>query len=327
MSVPEVRRKPAVVVLAIVTVATAALAIAASAPVPVKATTRNEVGPAASSDWFAWSKSRERQTSPFDLFAQHLTEPAFRVNPKNTQAYAGGIDGTKLVYQLLRGNIAIRSDLRLYDLGSRKALTLPAGVNTKGWECCGTISGDWLLFSRGRSYSRDRQLIILRNTVTGEQRVLAEMRNKNGLLTAGQLNGLFAVWTRCDPYPRCRVFRYDVGSAMTTPLPLTAGKVAYSPSVNQYGTAYYLQSNKGCGKSVELVRQPVAGTATVLAALPQGRDADVTYAFSSAIHPPLRGITTQIYYDQTNCRAHTWDIYRVTDIEQEPPPSSPPPGP
>ena len=50
-----------------------------------------------------WSKSRAKQTSPFDLFAQQTGHKAFKVNPKNTQAYAGGIDRTTLVYQLIRG--------------------------------------------------------------------------------------------------------------------------------------------------------------------------------------------------------------------------------
>ena len=89
-------------------------AAAVTAPAPVKAGPRNEVGPAASDDWLAWSKSRKPNTSPFDLYAQQAGRAAFKVNPKRTQAYAGGIDGTTLVYQLIRGNLADRSDLRLY---------------------------------------------------------------------------------------------------------------------------------------------------------------------------------------------------------------------
>ena len=155
---------------------------------------------------------------------------------------------------------------------------MPPGVNTPKWECCATISGGWLLFSRGQAYSRDRQLVLLRNLTTGEQRVLDQLQNRNGILSAGQLNGNFAVWAKCNPYPRCQIFRYDLASASTTPLPATAGKVVYSPSVNEYGTVYYGQSNRGCGKSVQLVKQPVAGGPEVIAKLPQGRDLDVTFA-------------------------------------------------
>jgi hypothetical protein len=327
VSVPEVHGKRAVAVGALLALATvgAAVVIAATAPVQVKATTRNEVKPAASGEWLVWSKSRQRRTSPFDLFAQRLAEPAFKVNPSNTQGYAGGIDGTKLVYQFLRGSTTIRSDLRLYDLRAKKQLALPSGINSKAWECCGSIAGDWLLFSRGRSYSRNRQLLLLRNLVTGQQRVLDQLRNTSGLLTAGQLNGVYAVWSRCNPYPRCQVFRYDLSSATTTPLSVPAGKVPHSPSVNQYGTVYYFQSNKGCGKSVELVRQPLSGSALVIASLPAGRDSDDSYAFSALPRPPVRAITTHIYFDRTVCRSHTWDIYRVDDTELLPPPLSPPP--
>jgi hypothetical protein len=326
VSVKQVHRKPHVLLGALVAfLIVTAVAPGATAPVRVKGTARNEVGPAASSDWFVWSKSRERRASPFDLFAQHLTDPAFKVNPKGTQAYAGGIDGTKLVYQLLRGRIAIRSDLRLFDLATRKKLTLPGGINTKGWECCATISGNWLLFTRGHSFSRDRQLLLLRNLVTGEQRVLDQLRNKNGVIAAGQLNGSFAVWSRCNPYPRCQVFRYDLGSATTTGFPVPTGKVPYSASVNQYGTTYYFQSNKGCGKSPQMLKQPLDGPPQVIATIPEGRDSDVSYAFSPTPHPPLRTIATHIYYDLTVCRTHVWDIYRVDDTDSLPPPSSPPP--
>ena len=162
MSVPGKRRNAGLLIAAMFGVATA-IAIGATSPVAVKATARNEAGPAAAGDWFAWSRSRERQASPFDLYAQRSGGKPFRVNAKGTQAYAGGIDGTTLVYQVIRGQLAAHSDLRLFDLATRRHLRIPRGIDTNGWECCATISGDWLLFSRGHSYSADRQLVLLRN--------------------------------------------------------------------------------------------------------------------------------------------------------------------
>jgi len=322
MSVPQMRRNRrfALAAAAVVVTGFAATAVAASAPVAVKSSLRNEVGPAAGEGWFAWSKSREKRTSPFDLYAQQTGRPAFKVNPKNTQAYAGGIDGTLLVYQLIRGNLADRSDLRLFDLTTKHQRPVPAGINTPHWECCGTMSAGWLLFSRGQAYSRDRQLVILRNLTTGEQRVLDTIRNKNGLVSAGQLNGNFAVWARCNPYPHCQVVRYDVPTASATALPVAAGKIPYSPSVNEYGTVYYAQSNKGCGKSVQLMKQPIEGGPQVVASLPQRRDVDVTYAHH-VITSPTEGVrTTRLYYDIVRCRTHRWDIYSVDDTELLPPP-------
>jgi hypothetical protein len=320
VSVPEVRRKQLVLLVAVAfAVAGTAIAVNQVTATPVKTTSKNEVGPAADGDWLAWSRSRERVPSPFDLFARHAGNRAFRVNPKGTQAYAGGIDGTRLVYQLFRGGLAIQSDLRLFDLGTRRQSPLPAGVNTKGWECCGTISGNWLFFSRGHSYSLDTQLIILRNLVTGEQRILDRLRNRNGLLSAGQLNGTFAVWARCNPYPRCQIIRYDLATASVTPLPISAGRVAYAPSVTPRGTAYYLRSSKGCGKSVELVKHTLTGAPQVLAKFPKGRDGDVTYADTVRAGPPAAPLTTHVYFDRTVCSKQTWDIYRVDDVESLPP--------
>jgi hypothetical protein len=320
LSVPEVRRKHLVLLVALALAAAGtAIAVDSGTATPVKTTAKNEVGPAADGDWLAWSRSRERVASPFDLYARRAGKRAFKVNPKGTHAYAGGIDGTRLLYQLFRGDIDIQSDLRLFDLGTRRQSPLPAGVNTKGWECCGTISGNWLFFSRGHSYSGDTQLILLRNLVTGEQRVLDRLRSSNGLLSAGQLNGTFAVWARCNPYPRCQIIRYDLASGAATPLPRAPGKVDYSPSVNPLGTAYYLRSIKGCGKSVELMKQTVTGAPEVLAKFPKGRDGDVTYADMAPARPPAGPLTTHVYFDRTVCSKQTWDIYRVDDVETIPP--------
>jgi hypothetical protein len=319
MSVSKRGRKLAFLTLIAAGAVVAAVALGASTPIPVKTTRHNEVSPSAGGDWVVWSRSRERGVSPFDLFAQHAADPAFRVNRKGTQAYGGGIDGTRLIYQLIRGQYATASDLRLFDLQTRRLTTLPPGVNTKNWECCGTISGDWILFSRGRVYGAGRQLVLLRNLVTGEQRLLASLRNKNGLLSAGQISGSYAVWVRCDPYPYCVVYRYDLATSSATALPTESGKVAYSPSVNRYGTVYFIRSTRGCGRSVELIKQPLVGLPEVLAALPKGRDVDVTYASTLPPEPPA-GPTTQIYYDTVICRRQTWDIYRVDDVVVAPPP-------
>ena len=321
LSVTRASRKREIFLVLLVGSTITAVAGAVATPVPVKTTRHNEVSPSAGEDWLVWSRSRQRKVSPFDLFAQHANDTAFRVNRKGTQAYGGGIDGTRLIYQLIRGQFADQSDLRLFDLQTRRLRSLPKGVNTKNWECCGTISGDWILFSRGRAYGSARQVLLLRNLVTGEHREVDRLRNRNGVLSAGQINGNYAVWVRCDPYPQCAIYRYDLTTASATALPTVPTKVVYSPSVNPYGTVYYVRSTKGCGRSVELVKQSLIGAPEVLAALPKGRDVDVTYASSTQPNPPPEIVLTHVIYDTVLCKKQTWDIYRVDDLDRLPPPA------
>jgi hypothetical protein len=290
------------------------VAAAATAPVPVKATTRNEVSPAADAEWFAWSKSRSKD-GPFDVWAQRGTEPAFKVNAKGTQAYTGGIDGTRLVYQQLRAG---RSDVRMFDLVEKRHRGLPAGVNSKSWECCPSISDEWLLFTRGRIYSGN-QIVILRNLGSTEQRTLDRLRNKKGFISSAQISGNYAVWMRCNPHPRCQILRHDILARNTTALAVPQGKVVYSPSVNANGTTYYIRSGRGCGKAVEIVKETVLGVAQTLAALPAGVDVDVTYANARPGRGPVQPFT-RVYYDRIVCRRETWDIFSIDDIERPPPP-------
>jgi len=318
MTVSEKRRQSVILLAAAVAVAMTAVTLGATDPTPVKTTAKNEVIPAAGDDWFAWSRSRHRMRGPFDLYAQRTGGKPFRVSKK---AYAGGVDGAMLAYQVILGPGAGNSDLRLFDLATRRQKRLPTGVNTTRWECCARISGDWLLFSRARASGAGRQLVLLRNLATGEQRVLDANQASRGALRAAQLNGTYAVWSRCDPYPQCRIFRYDIGSGSATMLPVAAGQIPYAPSVNELGTVYYAQREPGCGNSVKLMKQRLFDAPELLASLPRGRDVGVTYAHIPSVKPPSELVTTHVYFDQRTCgKQQRWDIYRIADTERAPPP-------
>jgi hypothetical protein len=313
------KRKLAIVAFAVAGLALAmTAALAASTPVPVKTGPRNELAPAAGDDWFAWSRSRRQHPRQFDVFAQQTGEAPFKVNRKGTLAYTGGIDRTTLVYQLIRGGLGGRSDLRLYDLATRRQQAIPAGINTASWECCGTLAGGWILFNRGAAYTRDTQMVLLVNLATGEQRVLDVLRNRKGLVVAGQVNGNFAVWLRCNPHPHCQIFRYDLSTASATALPVSAGRTVSDPSVNDYGTVFYGQSRTGCGRSAQLMKQPVEGPAETVTSLPEGRDVSVTYAHRIPTKPPGELVTTRIYFDVVRCKGRTRDIYSVDTTDRIP---------
>jgi hypothetical protein len=318
MTVPEKRRQSVILLAAAFAIAMTAVTLGATGPTPVKTSAKSEVIPAAGDDWFAWSRSRQRTRGPFDLYAQRTGGKAFRVSKK---AYAGGIDGTTLAYQVILGPGAGNSDLRLFDLATKRQKRVPTGVNTTRWECCARISGDWLMFSRARASGAGRQLVLLRNLVTGEQRVLDANQAKRGALRAAQLNGTFGVWSNCDPYPQCRIFRYDIASGSATVLSVPAGQIPYAPSVNQFGTVYYAQRGPGCGNAVQLMKQHLIGPPELLASLPRGRDVGVSYAHAPALKPPRDIVTTHVYFDQRTCgKQQRWDIYRIDDTERVPGP-------
>ena len=293
---------------------------AASAPVPVKATTRNENTPSASAEYLAWSKSRRGKPTTFDVYAQPTGGAPFKVNAPGTVGWAGGIDGTRLAYQQVWKK---NSDIRFFDLLARRRSS-PSGVNTKRWEWRATISGDWLLFGRGRIFNRALQQVILRNLVTHEQRVLDSIHNKNGMLQAGQVNGNFAVWMKCNPSPSCSVYRYDITARTTTPMP-SSGQVQYGPSVTPIGTTYYGRSGPSCGASAELVKTTIDGATELLYTLPAGKDFFSSFALAVPSKPPPPPVTiTRVYFDLATCHPDREDIYSLDDGTRLPP--SPPPG-
>lgn len=296
----------------------AVTASAATAPVAVKASSRNEVTPSAAGEYVAWAKSRRGRPQIHDVWAQRGTAAPFKVNARGTTGWGGGIDGSRLVYQQVRNGY--RSDIRLFDLETHRR-SRPAGVNTTRWEWGPTISGDWLLFARGVTYSSSRQQIVLRNLVTGEQRVLDTLRNKRASLEPGQVNGNYAVWTRCGSVD-CDVFRYEIAARTKTPMPRT-GQVLYGPSVTASGTTYYDRGNRGCGAGTELVKTTVDGATVVLYSFPGGQDVGATYAVVIPIRPPGRFTTTRIYFERVTCSGSRYDIFSLDDTEPAPPPIQP----
>ena len=127
------------------------------------------------------------------------------------KAYAGGIDGTMLAYQVhprpglgqLRPEAARPRD--------ETAKRLPSGINTTRWECCATELGQ-LADVQPRTRFRSGQ--ATHPAPEPRDRRAARPRcesGQEGALRAAQLNGTYAVWSRCDPYPQCRIFRYDIG--------------------------------------------------------------------------------------------------------------------
>ena len=151
MSVPKVPK--AVILLAPLVGATIdRVRSARPTPIPVKTTRDDEVIPARRTTTGSRGRGADSgRPAPSISSLTHATVTAFKVNRRD-QAYGGGIDGTRLAYQLIRGQFADNSDLRLFDLATSRQRPLPTGVNTTSWECCARRSpATGSCFSRGRS--------------------------------------------------------------------------------------------------------------------------------------------------------------------------------
>ena len=260
-------------------------------------------------------KSRRGQPHQYDVWHQRGTEPAVKVNAKKTTGFAGGFDGTRLIYQQVRRGFL--SDLRLYDLATHRRTGLP-GVNTDDWEWAPTISADWVLFSRGATNSGGTQRVILHNLATGEERILDSLRSRRGYLQAGQVNGNYAVWTRCPPSPAtCDVYRYDVTLKTKTQMP-RSGQNLFGASVTAAGTVYYGREGFGCGTGVELAKTTLAGATFIVYSFPGGADMGATYAVTTAPQPGDAELA-RVYFERITCHGSRYDAYSIDDSTRLPP--------
>jgi hypothetical protein len=277
------------------------------APTPViKTKKRVEVLPGAAAGWLAWSESRIKRQPQFNLMARPDGGAPFRVNPPDTQGFDAHIEGSTLVYSQVAKP---KPDIAFYDLSSRMHTGAPAGVNTTQAELIPSTSGDWLMFLRSRRLFRGTASIILRNVVTGEERILESGNYERGGVEPGNLAGDFASWLECTnrSLSRCNVTRYQISTGATTQIPNPKGRAQFAASVTSDGTVYFAESgNLICGKHAGLWRYTATGVREQLARFPKGFDTGRTSPLPS-------GGTTTVYLDGFDCgtEAPTGDIYQV----------------
>jgi hypothetical protein len=298
-----------VVMLAVTALVVAPTAGALLSEQAVFSSARNELSPAA--DWngatsiLGWAKSRAGQPNRYDAWVKEGSAAAVKLNGSG-QGFMGGIDYPNVVYQqVASGN----SNLRLYDLGTHTRPAVPSGVNTAKWEWHPTISGDWLLFNRDDTKT-STQRVVLKSLSTPEQRVVDSVSRSAYDLAANQVNGDWAVYTRCKP--GCNVVRYRISTQAkkTMPKPATTRpRYQYGGSVASDGTVYLLRSGSACGSSIKIVRYGAGDppTGTVVAALPKGKDSRFTFARENP------DTSIDVFYERVGCTSAKWDVYKVVD--------------
>ena len=309
----KISRVAIVAVAGLMLVPTLALATSES---PVLTSRQNEFLPSRGDGFLAWSQNSRRHPRHYDTYARRDGRSPFKVNPAGSVGWSGGIDGTSLIEQVVthRGD---QSDLELFDLVSRTQSNPPAGIDTRIWEWKPSTSGDQILFGRNNINigRHEFQAVILFDTTTGRSRILALVRRNAAFtdLQPGQVNGDWATWERCLPGIRhCNVFLYQISTRTTSMLP--------NPSLQQYnggvtadGTVYYVRTGQHdrwkCGASSKIVRQPAAGSSTVIANLPKGKDSFALFAYTEP-----DGSTT-LFFDQVSCSTGRWDVFKILDAD------------
>jgi hypothetical protein len=283
-------------------------------PVVVVNTERPEIGPAASTTFLAWVVYG-RRFGP-SVHAQAIrSDTSFRVNPKGTGAFKGGIDGSTLLYQqFVLGEHG--SDLVMVDLSTRTELDLPEGVNTNSSEFSPSLSGSRLLFGRS---PRNGAEVVLFDTTTSTSEVVYSKTNtdhRQFFILPTQINGNYAVWQQstrsgAGRIIRADIFLYDIASATTTMIPNadTERPLQYGPSVDSDGVMYFRRSSDACGENAQLISRELDGTETVLYELPTNRH----FGFSYAVHNANN--TTDVYFDRGSCRRRDFgNIWKLSGV-------------
>jgi len=260
-----------------------------------------------SEDFLAWQQNTRKHPGQYDVFARPMTGgDAFKVNAAGTNGANGGIEGDLLVYQQYDQQYdGGKSDLKFFDLRTKDRTLPPAGVNTRRWEYWPSMSGQWLLFGRlARDGSRE---IILYDLSTRDATKLDEVGSRDTFLEPGQVNGDYAVWSRCTRGTKCNVILYSIIDGVETKIP-NPGAFQYAPSVSPDGTVTFARSASGCGNRVRLLSYPIDGPATVLWQLPGGGDVGTTRTYVGT-----QGNAT-LYFDNFGCgQPAASDVWQIVD--------------
>jgi hypothetical protein len=276
-------------------------------------------GPSSASDgYLVWSANSAAKPRRFNSYVMAGVGSPVRINPQGTQSHTASIDGTDIVYEE-HASPGADGDLWFYDAMTAVRSAVPDGVNTPNEEYRPTLSGDWLLFTRddlGRVPFRDARVkVILFDLSAGTGTVLKSLPARGHYLVSDQVNGDWATFESCrfrrGEFFDCQVFLYEISVDTLTEV-ANPGVQQYAGAVSDDGTVYLTRTRNrdhwNCGSHTKLVRMD-GGNGTVIATLPDGRDALTTFALDET------GGSTTLYFDRLRCRNGESGIYRFQDAD------------
>jgi hypothetical protein len=146
---PSCARGEALAALALVLAAvTAAPAGAVSVPQRILAGPEDQLLASENATYVIWTQSSVSSPNRYHAYERvRATNQVFRLSPRGTRGYAGGIDPDqdRAIYQQIDGQA---SDLFTIDLGTLRRIKLPVPINTGRWEWGPRISNSFFLFAR-----------------------------------------------------------------------------------------------------------------------------------------------------------------------------------
>jgi hypothetical protein len=294
-------------------VLTPAPADAVAGPVRVVAGPEDQRLPTAGDAYLIWTQNSVAHPGRDHAYGRALgTTDRFRLNPKGTQGFAGGIDpGTDTaIYQQVEGE---RSDLVRIHLESRVRRRVGAPLNTDAWERDPRISDAFVFFARDAGGVTS---LFLFDRVSKDLDKVAGIDATRFFVTPGAVGDRYATWSVCGPFS-CTAWIHDATTDANRKIPTVEGRAQYAPVVDEAGAAvYFVRAARGCGNAVGIWRRPVdlsTGAVRILA-LPAGVDAG--YAMSldrDEAHGRL-----DLWFSRYLCGARQGDLYELREVDVGP---------
>jgi hypothetical protein len=291
----------AVAIIGLLLVATQSGTGSASTPLKVVDTPADETTPTLAPGWLAWSRDDGKRY----VVRLRPDGGAARSIPSPYDAFPGSVilrgpHANQVVFWEFahRGN----GRIRFYDIATGEVRAAPKGVNTTKSEELASVSGDYLLFARGPVGAGNDTRVILYRFSTQRFRTIAS--STEPVLTADDVNGDFAVYTRCGA-ATCNVIRYRISTGQRVVMPAAPeGRANYFGTVLGNGTVYYAQGSFiRCGGAVDLERRR-NGHMSSIATLANGADASSLDVARIANRPVVA-------FQRIVCATGEGGIYRV----------------
>jgi hypothetical protein len=287
---------------------TAAPAGAVSVPQRILAGPEDQLLASENATYVIWTQSSELSPNRYHAYEQvRATNRVFRLNPRGTRGYAGGIDPDqdRAIYQQIDGQA---SDLFTIDLDTRRRFKLPVPINTGRWEWGPRISNSFFLFARDAPL---KTTIFLYDRAAKTMERLVSLDLTKYYVPPGAVGERYATWSVCGPRT-CNAFIRDTDTDQTRKIPALDGKPRYAPIVDEAeGLVYFVRSGPTCGSTVRIMRLALADLAAApvgLLTLPVGVDVGGQMSLEHV------GARVDLWFSRYRCAPQQGDIYRIRDV-------------